>query len=419
MGPNVENLCLVGPLPSPYMSSHPQLAYLTATRLYSFIPHPASSSTLARESTEADSPLRSDRRKKCSTFSRTTTASDSVGQSASTCLRECANSGSFRGRPACPGAGQSPQHRDNAADVCSPAIRQTYLCLALHSIFWGFYRLVSPFVDPVTKDKIRFNPDTRTLVPPSQLDKEIFGGDYDFVYKHEEYYSYLDQMCRKRREEQFARWQQFGGGKAGLSEFMSKGGMEEARDAAARAEAAEDAKKQAQALPSGGDAGGAAGIAPAATAAAASSGEASRPQSSYAPSTNSSGYREPPEAATAADWVEPPSDSTPPSSVHTAASPTMSGGHGGDTSRHDQDVLDSVPRSATRPRGASNDSFVTSREDLATTPQPVEAQLPSISQQQNAPAPVSATGNGNAGVDGLSTGVKGMVIKPDGSIGFA
>lgn len=291
------------------------------------------------------------------------------------------------------------------------------VCINVPTIFWGFYRLVSPFVDPVTKDKIRFNPDTRTLVPPSQLDKEIFGGDYDFVYKHEEYYSYLDQMCRKRREEQFARWQQFGGGKAGLSEFMSKGGMEEARDGAARAEAAEDAKKQAQALPSGADAGGAAGMAPAAMA---TSGEAaSRPQSSYAPSTKSSGYREPPEAATAADWVEPPSDTTPPSSVHTGASPTISGGHGGHASSHDQDVLDSVPRSATRPRGASNDSFVTSREDLATTPQPSEAQLPSIGQQQNAPAPASANGHGDAGVDSLSTGVKGMVIKPDGSIGFA
>ena len=50
--------------------------------------------------------------------------------------------------------------------------------------FWPFYKLVGPFVDPVTKDKIRFldgKANATDLIPASQL-QALFGGEVDFQY---------------------------------------------------------------------------------------------------------------------------------------------------------------------------------------------------------------------------------------------
>lgn len=262
----------------------------------------------------------------------------------------------------------------------TPSRPQLTVCLA--RIFWGFYRLVSPFVDPVTKDKIRFNPDVRTLIPPSQLEKENFKGDYDFVYNHEETYKFVDEMCRKKREEQYARWKQFGNGKCGLSEFIIRGGMEEAREAEEAAEAAgNNAVKPASAISSPLTPGTA--------------------RSSRAASTISEGYREPPEAADAPDWEEPPSTAS--SSIHTT-SPTMNRTASTSISGLPptaEEAFEDVPR-GTRPRGDSADSFVTSKEELNSSG--------------------GAKANGHAGgdaVQGIETGIKGLVVKEDGSMGSA
>lgn len=56
------------------------------------------------------------------------------------------------------------------------------ICVNVPFLFWGFYKLVGPFIDPVTKEKIRFNPNVRELVPAEQLEKDCFGGDLDFKY---------------------------------------------------------------------------------------------------------------------------------------------------------------------------------------------------------------------------------------------
>jgi len=265
------------------------------------------------------------------------------------------------------------------------------VCINVPTIFWGFYRLVSPFVDPVTKDKIRFNPDVRTLIPPSQLEKENFKGDYDFVYKHEETYKFVDEMCRKRREEQFTRWKQFGNGKCGLSEFIIRGGMEEAREAEEAAEAAAAQKPGAGAPGSVLAAGNSMPATPAST------------RSSRAPSTISQGYQEPPEAADAPDWEEPPSTAT--SSIHTT-SPTMnrnaSNSISGLPPTVEEGNFEGIP-TGTRPRGDSADSFVTSREELGT----------SVPKTANGHA---ATEHGQT-IDGISTGIQGLVIKEDGSMG--
>jgi hypothetical protein len=43
-----------------------------------------------------------------------------------------------------------------------------------------------PFLNPVTRDKMCFNPDLLELIPREQLDAN-FGGDYEFAFECEVY----------------------------------------------------------------------------------------------------------------------------------------------------------------------------------------------------------------------------------------
>ena len=64
------------------------------------------------------------------------------------------------------------------------------LVVNLPTILSFFYKGIAPFLDPVTRDKMRFNPDLFELVPREHLDAD-FGGDYHFQFDHEEYWSQL------------------------------------------------------------------------------------------------------------------------------------------------------------------------------------------------------------------------------------
>lgn len=48
----------------------------------------------------------------------------------------------------------------------------------------AFYTAIQPFVDPVTKQKVKWNTDLKEFVPPSHLLKE-YGGEYDFEFDKE------------------------------------------------------------------------------------------------------------------------------------------------------------------------------------------------------------------------------------------
>ncbi|KAL1413780.1 hypothetical protein Q8F55_001562 [Vanrija albida] len=61
--------------------------------------------------------------------------------------------------------------------------------------FSAFYTAVSPFIDPVSRDKIRFNPAVLELIAPEQLEKD-YGGAVDFVYDHKVYWHELNDFCR-------------------------------------------------------------------------------------------------------------------------------------------------------------------------------------------------------------------------------
>ncbi|TDL19891.1 CRAL/TRIO domain-containing protein [Rickenella mellea] len=122
----------------------------------------------------------------------------------------------------------------------------------------AFFKLILPFVDPITRNKIKFNPtlfsstsptpstpqplisdsDTKTDITPetpslpSTLEPEsIFtpdmvmssgwGGSRDFTYSHEEYWPALVSLCTSRRAAQMSAWRALGG-KVGISEWDVK-----------------------------------------------------------------------------------------------------------------------------------------------------------------------------------------------------
>lgn len=57
-----------------------------------------------------------------------------------------------------------------------------------------FYKGISPFLDPVTRDKMRFNPNLLDLIPDSHLDAD-FGGSYNFEFDPESYWNQIVTAC--------------------------------------------------------------------------------------------------------------------------------------------------------------------------------------------------------------------------------
>ena len=92
-------------------------------------------------------------------------------------------------------------------------------------IVWGFFKIITPFIDPVTREKLKFNEDMKQYVPAEQLWSSDWGGNFDFEYDHEVYWPALNELCRKKREEKLARW--IAGGKIiGESEEYLAGGTD-------------------------------------------------------------------------------------------------------------------------------------------------------------------------------------------------
>ncbi|KAL1646107.1 Phosphatidylinositol transfer protein (PITP) [Diplodia intermedia] len=89
-----------------------------------------------------------------------------------------------------------------------------------------FFKLISPLIDPVTKEKMKFNEPFGNFIPPVQLMKS-YGGEVEFEYDHSVYWPTLNQMCDKLRAERKARWEARGK-QVGDSEFILKGGEEAA-----------------------------------------------------------------------------------------------------------------------------------------------------------------------------------------------
>lgn len=86
----------------------------------------------------------------------------------------------------------------------------------------AFYKMINPFIDPVTREKMKFNP---KLVEDKMFTAEMvmteWGGTCDFAYVHEKYWPALVSLCEARRQAWMEKWRELGG-KIGTKEWDYK-----------------------------------------------------------------------------------------------------------------------------------------------------------------------------------------------------
>jgi len=127
-----------------------------------------------------------------------------------------------------------------------------------------FFSMVKPFIDPVTRPKMKFNPKVpifgvflearadinRTKViedgifAPDMVMSEWTDQGCKFEYKHEKYWPALVSMCEERRKQQMEKWRELGG-TVGLKEWDVRGGQGVLENG--KAEATVDEAKEASA----------------------------------------------------------------------------------------------------------------------------------------------------------------------------
>lgn len=86
----------------------------------------------------------------------------------------------------------------------------------------GFFKIIKPLLDPVTKEKLKFNEDMKAYVPTEQLWAEFSDGALQFDYDHTVYWPALIKLCGERNTEQKKRWA-LGGSVIGESELYLRG----------------------------------------------------------------------------------------------------------------------------------------------------------------------------------------------------
>ncbi|GFP55569.1 hypothetical protein ACSS6W_009080 [Trichoderma asperelloides] len=87
----------------------------------------------------------------------------------------------------------------------------------------GFFKIITPFIDPVTREKLKFNEDMKQYVPAEQLWSSDWNGDLDFEYDHETYWPALNEMCKQKQEQKLARWAAAGKVVGESEEYLSGG----------------------------------------------------------------------------------------------------------------------------------------------------------------------------------------------------
>lgn len=87
----------------------------------------------------------------------------------------------------------------------------------------GFFKIITPFIDPVTREKLKFNEDMKQYVPAEQLWSSDWNGDLDFEYDHETYWPALNEMCKQKQEQRLMRWAAAGKAVGESEEYLSGG----------------------------------------------------------------------------------------------------------------------------------------------------------------------------------------------------
>jgi len=85
-----------------------------------------------------------------------------------------------------------------------------------------FFKIISPFIDPVTKEKMKFNEDLKTYIPVEQLWNK-YNGDLDFVYDHDIYWPEFNAECERRRKAARERWEAAGSRIGEYEEYLRGG----------------------------------------------------------------------------------------------------------------------------------------------------------------------------------------------------
>ena len=106
----------------------------------------------------------------------------------------------------------------------------------------GFFKLINPFIDPVTRAKMVFDPvpdecglwrtaeardqgqDDAKLFDLDQLVSDNWLGSAAFTYNHEVYWPALLSMCETRRKDMTRVWRELGG-VIGIKEWDVKVGV--------------------------------------------------------------------------------------------------------------------------------------------------------------------------------------------------
>lgn len=86
---------------------------------------------------------------------------------------------------------------------------------------WTFLKVIHPFIDPLTREKLVFDHPFPNYVPVSQLDKD-FGGQVNFEYEHEKYWNEMIRIAEEKKRKYIKRFESFGS-KIGLSEVDLRG----------------------------------------------------------------------------------------------------------------------------------------------------------------------------------------------------
>lgn len=110
-------------------------------------------------------------------------------------------------------------HATYPDDIIDPERLGRALIANLPWVLNAFYKLITPFIDPITRLKMRFNPkcvEDGLFTPPQLLN--AWGGSVVFEYDHAQYWPALVRMCAERREASIEAWRELGG-KVGLREW--------------------------------------------------------------------------------------------------------------------------------------------------------------------------------------------------------
>jgi hypothetical protein len=123
------------------------------------------------------------------------------------------------------------------------------LILNVPFLLHAFYKMISPLIDPITRNKMKFNPKPVEdgLFAADELFKDSgWGGSREFVWDHEKYWGSLVRMCDEIRAGQMARWRELGA-RVGCDEWDYKSEADGAGGDAATSEKPPASPAQAQA----------------------------------------------------------------------------------------------------------------------------------------------------------------------------